>query len=98
MHRALPNQTDIWLKYSLETEMLNAKTRQKCHSENIFQMCNNNHFKFCNPETAFYQTYINKFCVIDLFRQNAHGIKILCKQMVVLDQQLPTTSYLSYGI
>ena len=52
----------------------------------------------CNPETAFYQTNVNKFCVIALFRQNAHDIKTFCKQMVVLDQKLPTTKYLSYGI
>ena len=56
------------------------------------------HFQFCNPEAAFYQTDVNKFCVIALFRQNAHDIKTFCKQMVVLDQKLPTTKYLSYGI
>ena len=56
------------------------------------------HFQFCNPETAFYQTNVNKFCVIALFRQNAHDIKTFCKQMVVLDQKLPTTKYLSHGI
>ena len=55
-------------------------------------------FQFCNPETAFYQTDVNKYCVIALFRQNAHDIKTFCKQMVVLDQKLPTTKYLSYGI
>ena len=53
---------------------------------------------FCNPETAFYQTNVNKFCVIALFRQNAYDIKTFCKQMVVLDQKLPTSKYLSYGI
>ena len=56
------------------------------------------HFQFCNPETAFYQTNVNKFCVIALFRQNAQDIKTFCKQMVVLDQKLLTTKYLSYGI
>ena len=93
MHRVLPNQTGILLKYSLETEILmisKDKERFSLLSESAFQMCNSYHFQFCNPETAFY--------VIALFRQNAHDIKTFCKQMVVLDQKLPTTKYLSYGI
>ena len=101
MHRVLPNQTDILLKYSLETEILmisKDKAKFSLLSESAFQMCNSYHFQFCNPETAFYQTNVNKFCVIALFRQNAHDIKTFCKQMVVLDQKLPTTNYLSYGI
>ena len=101
MHRVLPNQTDILLKYSLETEILmisKDKAKFSLLSESAFQMCNSYHFQFCNPETAFYQTNVNKFCVIALFRQNAHDIKTFCKQMVVLDQKLPTTKYLSYGI
>ena len=67
-------------------------------SESAFQMCNSYHFQFCNPETAFYQTDVNEFCVIALFRQNAQDIKTFCKQIVVLDQKLPTTKYLWYGI
>ena len=101
MHRVLPNQTDILLKYSLETEILmisKDKAKFSLLSESAFQMCNSYHFQFCNPETAFYQTNVNKFCVIALFRQNAHDIKTFCKQMVVLNQKLPTTKYLSYGI
>ena len=101
MHRVLPNQTDILLKYSLETEILmisKDKAKFSLLSESAFQMCNSYHFQFCNPETAFYQTNVNKFCVIALFRQNAHDIKTFCKQMVVLDQNLSTTKYLSYGI
>ena len=101
MHRVLPNQTDILLKYSLETEVLmisKDKAKFSLLSESAFQMCNSYYFQFCNPETAFYQTNVNKFCVIALFRQNAHDIKTFCKQMVVLDQNLPTTKYLSYGI
>ena len=66
--------------------------------ENTFQMCNSYHFQLCNPETVFYQTNLNTFCVIALFRQNTHDIKTFCKQMVVLDQKLPMTKYLSYGI
>ena len=94
MHRVLPNQTDILLKYSVETEMLmisKEKAQFSLLSESAFQMCNSYHFQFCNPETAFYQTNVNKFCVTALFRQNAHDIKTFCKQMVDLDQKLPTT-------
>ena len=61
-------------------------------------MYNGYHFQFCNPETAFYLLNVNKFCVVALFRQNANDIKTFCKQMVVLNQKLPTTKYLSYGI
>ena len=101
VHRVVPNQTDILLKYSLETEMLMVSKDKETFSllsESTFQMCNSYHFQFCNPETAFYQTNINKFCVIALFRRNAHDIKTFCKQIVILDQKLPTTKYLSYGI
>ena len=101
MHRVLPSQTDILLKYSLETEILmisKDKAKFSLLSESVFQMCNSYHFQFCNPGTAFYQTDVNKFCVIVLSRQNAQDIKTFCKQMIVLDQKLPTTKYLSYGI
>ena len=33
-----------------------------------------------------------------LILQNQRGIKTLCKQSVVLDQKLPITKYLSFGI
>lgn len=95
------NQTDLLIKYRLETEMLMVskdKATFSLLSESTFQMCNSYHFQFCNPETAFYQTNVNKFCVIALFMQNAHDIKTFCKQMVVLDEKLPTTKYLSFGI
>ena len=101
VYRVVPIQTDILLKYSLETEMLMVSKDKETFSllsENTFQMCNSYHFQFCNPETAFYQTNINKFCVIALFRRNAHDIKNFCKQKVILDQKLPTTKYLSHGI
>ena len=81
VHRVIPNQTDILLKYSLETEMLMVSKDKETFSllsESTFQMCNSYQFlsfQFCNPEAAFYQTNINKFCVIALFRQNAHDIK-----------------------
>lgn len=94
-------QHDILLKYNLEAEMLmisKDKAEFSFLSENTFQMCNSYHFQFCNPETAFYQTNLNKFCVIALFRRNTRDIKTFCKQMVVLDQKLPMTRYLSYGI
>ena len=101
VHHVVPNQTDILVKYSLETELLMvSKDREPFSllSESTFQMCNSYHFQFCNPVTAFYQTNVNKFCVIALFRQNVDDIKALCKQIVVLDQKLPTTKHLSFGI
>lgn len=101
MQHESTKQDDILLKYNLESEMLMVskdKTEFSFLSENTFQMCNSYHFQLCNPETAFYQTNLNTFCVIALFRQNTHDIKTFCKQMVVLDQKLPMTKYLSYGI
>ena len=64
------NQTDILVKYAVETEMLmisKDKTKFSLLSESTFQMCNSYQFQFCNPETAFYQTNVNKFCIIALF-------------------------------
>ena len=101
MQHESTKQDDILLKYNLESEMLMVskdKTEFSFLSENTFQMCNSYHFQLCNPETAFYQTNLNTFCVIALFKQNTHDIKTFCKQMVVLDQKLPMTKYLSYGI
>ena len=101
MQRESTKQDDILLKYNLESEMLMVskdKTEFSFLSENTFQMCNSYHFQLCNPETAFYQTNLNTFCVIALFRQNTHDIKTFCRQMVVLDQKLPMTKYLSNGI
>ena len=101
VHHVVPNQTDILVKYSLETELLMVSKNRETFSllsESTFQMCNSYHFQFCNPVTAFYQTNVNKFCVIALFRQNVDDIKALCKQIVVLDQKLPTTKHLSFGI
>ena len=95
------SQTDILLKYSLETDMLlvsEDKTKFSLWSENSFQMCNSYNFQFCYPETAFYQTNMNKFCNIALYMQNLHDIKIFCKQMVVLDQKLPITKYMSNSV
>ena len=93
------NQTDILVKYAVETEMLmisKDKTKFSLLSESTFQMFNSYHFQFCNPETAFYPTNVNKFYVIALFMQNIRD-KTLCKQMIVLNEKLPTTRYLSYG-
>ena len=101
MQRESTKQDDILLKYNLESEMLMVskdKAEFSFLSENTFQMCNSYHFQLCNPETAFYQTNLNTFCVIALFKQNTQDIKTFCKQMVVLDQKLPMTKYLSYGI
>ena len=94
-------QTNIMLKYTLETDMLMvSKDRSKFSllTESAFHMCNSFHYRFCNPETAFYQANINRFCVVALFMQNQRDIKTFCKRMVVLDQKLPLTSYLSYGL
>ena len=94
-------QTNIMLRYTLETDMLMvSKDRSKFSllTESAFHMCNSFHYRFCNPETAFYQANINRFCVVALFMQNQRDIKTFCKQMVILDQKLPLTSYLSYGL
>ena len=94
-------QTNIMLKYTLETDMLMvSKDRSKFSllTESAFHVCNSFHYRFCNPETAFYQANINRFCVVALFMQNQRDIKTFCKQMVILDQKLPLTSYLSYGL
>ena len=94
-------QTNIMLKYTLETDMLMvSKDRSKFSllTESAFHMCNNFYYRFCNPETAFYQANINRFCVVAWFMQSQHKIKFFCKQMVILDQKLPLTSYLSYGL
>ena len=94
-------QTNIMLKYTLETDILMvSKDRSKFSllTESAFHMCNSFHYRFCNPETAFYQANINRFCVVALFMQNQRDIKTFCKQMVILDQKLPLTSYLSYGL
>ena len=90
--------THVFGLFTSEIVVKYAEAKFSLLSESTFQMCNSYHFQFCNPETASYQTNVNKFCVIALFRQNAHDIKTFCKQMVVLDQKLPTTKYLSYGI
>ena len=89
------------LRYTLETDMLMvSKDRSKFSllTESAFHMCNSFHYRFCNPETAFYQANINRFCVVALYMQNQRDIKTFCKQMVILDQKLPLTRYLSYGL
>ena len=94
-------QTNIMLKYTFETDMLMvSKDRSKFSllTESAFHMCNSFHYRFCNPETVFYQANINRFCVVALFMQNQRDIKTFCKQTVILDQKLPLTSYLSYGL
>ena len=71
-------QTNIMLKYALETDMLMVskdKSKFSFLSENTFQMCNSYHFRFCNPKTAFSQANKNKFCVVALFMRNQRNIK-----------------------
>lgn len=99
----IPNSTltKILVKYELETEMLMVskdKTKFSLLSENGYQMCNSYHLQFCNPETAFYQTNVNKFCVIALYMQIQQDTKTFCKQTVVLDQKLPITKYIASGV
>ena len=89
------------VKYELETEeVLVSKDRTKFSllSENSYHVCNSDHMQFCDPETAFYQTNLNKLCVMALFMQARDDIKQLCKQTVILNQKLPMTKYLSSGI
>ena len=100
LHHVSAESNNYLVKYNLETEMLMAsedRTKFSLLSE-TYQMCNGYHYQFCNPETAFYQTNINEFSVMALFMQNQRDIKTLCKQSVVLDQKLPITKYLSFGI
>ena len=101
LHHVSAESKNNLVKYNLETEMLMVsedRTKFSLLSENTYQLCNGYHYQFCNPETAFYQTNINKFCVMALFMQNQCDIKTLCKQSIVLDQKLPITKYLSFGI
>ena len=103
LHHVSAESNNYLVKYNLETEMLMAsedRTKFSLLSESTYQMCNGYHYEFCNPETAFYQTNINKFCVMALFMQNQSDIKTLCKQSVVLDQKLPITKYcqLAFGL
>ena len=100
-HHVSAESNNYLVKYKLETEMPMAsenRTKFSLLSESIYQMCNGYHYQFCNPETAFYKTNINKFCFMALLTQNHRGIKTLCKQSVVLDQKFPITKYLLFGI
>ena len=80
------NQTDVLLQYELEAEMLivsKDKTVFLLMSDEMYRMCINHHYQFYHPETAFYQTKINKLCIMALFMDNTHDIKTLCKLKVV---------------
>ena len=88
-------QTDVLLKYELEAEMLivsKDKTTFSILSDYTYRMCTNHHYQFCNPETAFYQTNINKLCIMALFMENNHDLKALCKMQVVFET-LPITRH-----
>ena len=79
VHRVVPNQTDILLKYSLGTEMLVVSKDKEIFSllsESTFQMCNSYHFQFCNPGTAFYRTNVNKFCVMHCLERMHMTLKL----------------------
>ena len=71
------NQADVLLKHELEAEMLIAskdKTAFSLLSDEMYRMCINRHYQFCNPGTVFYQTNINKLCIMALFMDNTHDI------------------------
>ena len=90
----------VLIKYSLETDafmMSWDRTKFTFLSKSKYQKCKNHHLQLCNPETAFYQANVNKFCVIALFMRNKPDIKLFCKQMVVLNQKLPFAKHLSSG-
>ena len=94
------NQTNVLLKYELEAEMLivsKDKTTFSILSDYTYRMCTNHHYQFCNPETAFYQTNINKLCIMALFMESTHDLKALCKMQVVFET-LPITRHLTHGI
>ena len=79
-------QTYPLTKYKLEFEMLlvsKDKAKFSFLTETMYHVCNSKHLQFCNPETAFYQTNVNKYCVVALFMQDVHDINTFCKQMVV---------------
>ena len=63
----------------------------------MYRLCINRHYQFSHPETAFYQTKINKLCIMALFMDNTHDIKTLCKLKVVF-KTLPITRHLTLGI
>ena len=88
-------------KYNLESELIMVNKRRKPYalvSENEFHMCNSVNLQFCNPQTAFYPTNLNKPCIMTLFLKNKADIKRNCKQPVMINQMLPLTKYLSRGI
>ena len=72
-HHVSAESNNYLIKYNMETEMLRAsedRTKFSLLSESTYQMCNGYHYQFCDTETAYYQTNINKFCVMALFMQN----------------------------
>ena len=69
------------VKYELETEAVMVskdKTKFSLLSENSYQVRNSDHMQFCDHKTAFYQTNLNKLCVMALFMQAWDDIKQLC--------------------
>ena len=65
----------LLLKFDVKTEMLMvSKERVKFSllSENTDHLCYSYHYQFCNPETAFYQSNVNQFCIMALYMQNVH--------------------------
>ena len=95
------SSVNVMVRYELETEMFmisRDKTRFSLLSENNNHMCNSYHLQFCNPETAFYPTNVNKLCIIALYMQVSQDIRMFCKQTIVLNQKLPITKYIASGV
>ena len=95
------SSVNVMVKYELETEMFmisRDKTRFLLLSENNYHMCNSYHLQFCNPETAFYPTNVNKLCITALYMQMSQDIQMFCKQTIVLNQKLPITKYIASGV
>ena len=93
----------LLLKYDLESKMFKVwKDRAKFSllSESTYHLCKSYHYQFCNPETAFYQSNVNQFCIMALYMQNVQDNNRFCKQMAVLNQKLPWLDicHLDFGL
>ena len=59
------------------------KTNFSLLSENHYHVCNSDNMQFCDPETEFYQTNLNKLCVMALFTQARDDINCCCCVVVL---------------
>ena len=89
------------VKFKIETEMLmisSDRTKYSLLTESSYQLCNSGHLKFCKPETAIYQTNLNKRCLIFLFMKKYDDIEKHCIQIMITGYDLPASIYLSFGM